>query len=162
MGASCHHDPPRPDECHLCWLWENDPRYRLNWGGDSRDIIVPVRKKAAPETTEKSDEHVASVRQPPGPGTKLKQLISELGVFSVEGCGCQSLASDMDRHGPQWCLENIGSIVDLIEQRINDRGLGLLLLTSLKTSPLETIKLAFGGLTVRGVIEKMVREACSE
>lgn len=158
---SCQHDPLRPDQCHLCWLWEHDPRYRLRWGGDSRDI-VPIQKRGKPETNDEIDAHLASVRQQPGPGTRLKQRISELGVFPIEGCDCQSLARDMDRHGPQWCLDNIGLITERIALQIIRRGLGSLLLTAVTTSPLETIKLAFGGLTVRGVIEKMIRDVCSE
>ena len=40
-----------------------------------------------------------------GPGTEMTQIINRLGLGS--NCGrCQALASEMDRNGPAWVMQN--------------------------------------------------------
>ena len=39
-----HPNPPETaGECRLCWLYENDPRYRAHWGGG----VLPARRSKA-------------------------------------------------------------------------------------------------------------------
>lgn len=38
---------------------------------------------------------------------------------------CDSLAREMDRKGPKWCLENLGYIVDKIQENAKKRGLAI-------------------------------------
>ena len=44
-----------------------------------------------------------------GPGTEMTQIITRLGLGS--DCGrCKALASEMDRGGPQWVLNNFNYV----------------------------------------------------
>jgi|SRR5208283_2974396 len=50
-----------------------------------------------------------------GSGTHLKHIIeSWLGVQSGGCGGCKELLEEMDKKGPQWCRDNIDSIVPKI------------------------------------------------
>lgn len=63
-----------------------------------------------PQTVVKS---VASLSVKPRglPGTELKKLISWFGFKGDNGCGCSEHAAKMDHLGPQWCKDNIDTIV---------------------------------------------------
>ncbi len=42
MSRPCECNGPK---CRRCWLWANDPRYRVIWGGDPAGMSArPVRK----------------------------------------------------------------------------------------------------------------------
>jgi len=46
-----------------------------------------------------------------GPGTELKKLLSAIGIRAT-GCDmCVQRADEMNKKGPQWCLDNIDMIV---------------------------------------------------
>jgi hypothetical protein len=36
------HGPYSEDQCRRCWLWLNDPDYRVHWGGEPLPVAVPV------------------------------------------------------------------------------------------------------------------------
>jgi hypothetical protein len=46
-----------------------------------------------------------------GPGTELEAMFAELGVTGTAGCGCKSIARQMDRWGPAGCRANAGVVV---------------------------------------------------
>jgi hypothetical protein len=46
-----------------------------------------------------------------GPGTELEGMFAELGVTGTAGCGCKSVARQMDRWGPAGCRANAGVVV---------------------------------------------------
>jgi hypothetical protein len=45
------------------------------------------------------------------PGTELKKLLKKFFVGEEQGCGCNKRAAEMDRRGPDWCEQNIETIV---------------------------------------------------
>lgn len=50
--------------------------------------------------------------QPSGPGTTLKAIIAGFGSMTgMDGCGCGTLAGQMDRGGAKWCHENYETII---------------------------------------------------
>lgn len=65
-----------------------------------------------------------------GPGTELKNLLAELGITSVQGCGCDSKVAMMNRWGVEGCRERFGEIRQWL---VNSRG---------KASWTETIRAA--------------------
>lgn len=54
-----------------------------------------------------------------GPGTELKQLLAELGITGVQGCGCDSKVATMNRWGVEGCRERFGEIRQWL---VNSRG----------------------------------------
>ena len=153
---------PRPCECDkpicpLCKRFNNDPRYRMLWGGPPLPKVVKTVKPAA-----RSVESEPVAPPAPGPGTKLKMRIATFGIDPTSRCHCLAIARDMDTGGAEWCLEHIDWIVGQIEDEVTQRGWGVTILKAVATSPMEFIRLAFSGLTLRGVLEKLVRDACSD
>jgi hypothetical protein len=51
-----------------------------------------------------------------GPGTALKDSLARFGFKETEGCGCGAHAATMDKRGPDWCEENIETIVGWLRE----------------------------------------------
>ena len=64
---------------------------------------------------------------PPHPGgavgTELKKLLAAIGIHSQPNCSCNKRAKMMDAAGPDWCEQNIATIVGWLRQEANRRGL---------------------------------------
>lgn len=45
-----------------------------------------------------------AVTPPSGPGSRLKWLLSWLGIVATHGCSCNKMAKKMNEHGGLWCL----------------------------------------------------------
>jgi hypothetical protein len=58
-----------------------------------------------------------------GPGTELKKLLGKFGIVPSGDCLCNTMASQMDREGGAWCLENIEIIVDVMRSEAAKRKL---------------------------------------
>ena len=59
-----------------------------------------------------------------GPGTELAKLLKWFGIKAKEkGCGCKSHAKRMDREGPQWCRDNIETILGWLAVEAKKRKL---------------------------------------
>jgi hypothetical protein len=57
-------------------------------------------------------------------GEMLKSILEWFGIRDAAGCGCNTLASAMDRNGPAWCWANRGRIVAHMEQEAARRHVG--------------------------------------
>lgn len=55
-------------------------------------------------------------------GSRLKQRIADLGYVAEQGCGCNSLAANMDRWGIDGCRKRIDEIVDHLEEQAKKAG----------------------------------------
>lgn len=62
------------------------------------------------KTGELPPPKVIAERKVSGPGTQLKQLLSELGITNFAGCGCEDKVSQMNRWGVEGCRENFATI----------------------------------------------------
>lgn len=58
-----------------------------------------------------------------GPGTALKKTLRWFGIVETEGCGCGSKAATMNQNGPDWCAENIETIVGWLRDAAEERGM---------------------------------------
>ena len=59
-----------------------------------------------------------------GPGTELAALLKTIGIDAKEkGCKCKSHAKRMDREGPQWCRDNIETILGWLQTEAKKRKL---------------------------------------
>lgn len=60
---------------------------------------------------------------PPGVGTKLKGLLSMVGIKASENCSCNQRARAMDERGVEWCEENKETIVGWLREEAGKRKL---------------------------------------
>lgn len=74
-----------------------------------RGIVCRCGHRLLPATL-KIDSRPRIVTPIDGPGTELKQLLTELGIVSLGGCGCESKAAQMNRWGVDGCRENFKKI----------------------------------------------------
>jgi hypothetical protein len=67
-----------------------------------------------------------------GPGSELRKMLGSIGIHPRgEKCKCNERAQEMDERGPEWCAENIESILDWLEGEAKTRGLvGMLFVRS--------------------------------
>lgn len=58
-----------------------------------------------------------------GVGCHLKRLLRRLRLFGKAGCQCDKHAAEMNRRGPDWCTDNIDTIVGWMRKAAKKRGL---------------------------------------
>ena len=101
-------------------------------------------------------------RKTTGPGAKLKDRLEKFGINPRDGCKCLAIAQEMNDQGPDWCLANLGKIVDEIEKEFLQRSWVDTVMKAIIGSPIEAARLVVsGGFSVRAVIDQLVREACA-
>ena len=61
-----------------------------------------------------------------GPGTELKKLLKKIGLAEQSSCQCKSRAQQMDANGPQWCRDNLDTIVGWLREEAQKRSLPFL------------------------------------
>ena len=62
-------------------------------------------------------------QDPDGPGTILTGMISALGIKSSSTCSCRRHALEMNEKGPDWCEQNMDTIVSWLRDESSKRGL---------------------------------------
>lgn len=60
---------------------------------------------------------------PNGPGTILTNMISSMGIKSTPNCSCRRHAIEMNDKGPDWCEENISTILSWLKEESVKRHL---------------------------------------
>lgn len=60
---------------------------------------------------------------PDGPGAILSGMISAMGIKSTPNCSCKRHALEMNNNGPDWCEENLGTILDWLNEEAQKRNL---------------------------------------
>jgi hypothetical protein len=74
--------------------------------------------------TREEPEHFAMAWKPePGVGAELKKLLSLIGITSSENCSCNRHAAEMDERGPEWCEENMETILGWLKKEADRRNL---------------------------------------
>lgn len=63
---------------------------------------------------------------PAKPGTALKELYALMGFRYGKHCTCKKVQKEMDEKGPEWCRENLDTIVESIQQEARRRGIPFL------------------------------------
>jgi hypothetical protein len=61
---------------------------------------------------------------PCGCGTNLKGWLKKIGIEASPTCSCNARAKAMDLQGPQWCRDNIETILDWLNEEATKRNLG--------------------------------------
>jgi hypothetical protein len=60
---------------------------------------------------------------PYGPGTILSSLLSSIGIKSTPNCTCRQRAIIMNENGPDWCEQNIDTIIGWLKEEATKRKL---------------------------------------
>jgi len=60
---------------------------------------------------------------PNGPGTILSNMISTMGIKSTPNCSCRRHAIEMNEKGPDWCEENLSTILGWLKEESSKRHL---------------------------------------
>ena len=60
---------------------------------------------------------------PNGPGTILSGMISALGISAGPNCSCKQHAIKMNVEGPEWCEQNIDTIIEWLREESEKRNL---------------------------------------
>ena len=68
-----------------------------------------------------------------GTGTQLEKLLRIIGITEKEGCKCGQRAAVMNSEGPDWCEQNIKTIVGWMKEEAQKRKLKLLFNEKLAT-----------------------------
>ena len=88
------------------------------------EILFPITPTPFP--------FVVSAPQPPpqtledfpnGPGTILSKMLTKIGIHSTPNCSCRRRAMEMNTRGPDWCAENIDTIVGWLREESAKRKL---------------------------------------
>lgn len=58
-----------------------------------------------------------------GPGTELKKLLAKIGIRPHGDCKCNRRARIMDQRGPDWCKQNLDTIVGWLKEEADERRL---------------------------------------
>jgi len=62
-------------------------------------------------------------QDPNGPGTILTNMIKTLGISSSSTCSCRRHALEMNDKGPDWCEENLETILSWLRDEAKKRSL---------------------------------------
>lgn len=60
---------------------------------------------------------------PDGPGSILSGMISTMGIKSTPNCSCRRHAIQMNTEGPDWCDNNMDTILSWLEEESSKRKL---------------------------------------
>lgn len=60
---------------------------------------------------------------PNGPGSILTNMISAIGIKSTPNCSCRLHAIEMNEKGPDWCEQNISTILGWLREESSKRNL---------------------------------------
>ena len=60
---------------------------------------------------------------PNGPGTILSGMLSTIGIKSTANCSCRRHALEMNEKGPDWCNENMSTILEWLKEESSKRKL---------------------------------------
>jgi|LauGreDrversion2_6_1035139.scaffolds.fasta_scaffold77526_1 hypothetical protein len=82
--------------------------------GQTPEEIQKTLQSIFPQTLEQN---------PNGPGSILTGMISSLGIKSSADCSCRRHAIEMNQRGPDWCEENITTILSWLKEESHKRNL---------------------------------------
>lgn len=60
---------------------------------------------------------------PNGPGSVLSGMIASLGIKAAPNCSCKRHAIEMNEKGPDWCEENMDTILSWLKEESTKRKL---------------------------------------
>lgn len=113
---------------------DNTPGYFVLFGGQQYDIMGDwTQAQAEAALRSQLGEDIQATLQgmyprtleqdPNGPGTILTNMIKTLGISSSSTCSCRRHALEMNDKGPDWCEQNLDTILSWLRDEAKKRGL---------------------------------------
>ena len=96
------------------WTQEQADRALRSQLGNTAEEIKETLQSLFPKTLEQN---------PNGPGSILTGMISSLGIKSTSNCSCRRHALEMNEKGPDWCEQNMETILSWLKEESSKRGL---------------------------------------
>lgn len=89
-----------------------------------RRVTVPITAVQTPPPPPTPPDPPQTLEDfPNGPGTILSKMLSKIGINSTPNCSCRRRAMEMNNRGPDWCAENIDTIVGWLREESEKRKL---------------------------------------
>lgn len=101
---------PDYDNAGLVTRLDAEKRFREIMGDDEQKYLQSL----FPMTLEEN---------PDGPGSILTGMISTLGIKSTSNCSCRRHALEMNEKGPDWCEQNLDTIIGWLKDESKKRNL---------------------------------------
>ena len=123
-----------PHEKSVVARIENTPAHIYLFTGDQYDVMgdwTQAQVEAALKV-KLGDDIQASLQamyprtleqDPNGPGSILTGMIKTLGISSSSTCSCRRHALEMNDQGPDWCEQNMETILSWLRDEAKKRGL---------------------------------------
>jgi len=96
------------------WTQEQADRALRSQLGNTAEEIKETLQSLFPKTLEQN---------PNGPGSILTGMISSLGIKSTSNCSCRRHALEMNEKGPDWCDQNMPTILSWLKEESSKRNL---------------------------------------
>jgi hypothetical protein len=96
------------------WTQEQADRALRSQLGNTAEEITETLQSLYPRTLEQN---------PNGPGSILTGMISSLGIKSTSNCSCRRHALEMNDKGPDWCEQNMPTILSWLKEESAKRSL---------------------------------------
>jgi hypothetical protein len=123
-----------PHEKSVVARIDNTPAHIYLFTGDQYDVMGDWTQAQAEAALKArlGDDIQASLQamyprtleqDPDGPGSILTGMIKTLGISSSSTCSCRRHALEMNDKGPDWCEENMETILSWLRDEAKKRGL---------------------------------------
>lgn len=123
-----------PHEKSVVARIDNTPAHIYLFTGDQYDVMGDWTQAQAEAALKVrlGDDIQASLQamyprtleqDPNGPGSILTGMIKTLGISSSSTCSCRRHALEMNDKGPDWCEENMETILSWLRDEAKKRGL---------------------------------------
>lgn len=123
-----------PHEKSVVARIDNTPAHIYLFTGDQYDIMGDWTQAQAEAALKArlGEDIQASIQamyprtleqDPNGPGSILTGMIKTLGISSSSTCSCRRHALEMNDKGPDWCEENMETILSWLRDEAKKRGL---------------------------------------
>lgn len=96
------------------WTQAQAERALMSQLGSTKEEVEASLQALFPRTLEQN---------PNGPGTILTGMISTLGIKSTSNCSCRRHALQMNDNGPDWCEQNMDTILGWLKEESAKRNL---------------------------------------
>jgi|LakMenEpi03Aug12_release.lakeMendotaPanAssembly.Ray.scaffolds.fasta_scaffold21732_5 hypothetical protein len=123
-----------PHEKSVVARIDNTPAHIYLFTGDQYDVMGDWTQAQAEAALKArlGDDIQASLQamyprtleqDPNGPGSILTGMIKTLGISSSSTCSCRRHALEMNDQGPDWCEQNMETILSWLRDEAKKRGL---------------------------------------
>lgn len=110
-------------------IWDGGLRYWNEWESGGSGATAPEDPQLNPGGFEPSSTKLISSRKvvlgvisQAGVGTEVKKLLSKIGIRATSTCNCNKHVAEMDRNGPEWCRNNIETILSWMSEEAKIQG----------------------------------------